>query len=303
MLRFGWIFLFVLYCAPVLRAEENRCTERTVIIALRDSHTRSVPHTVKVADFRVKVSGQPVKIAGATKASGSARVVLVLDASSSMSSEPKWQAEEGIASEVIRRSPETTQFALIVFADKVFKITKFGPSQPEVLDEISHLSVPRHGRTALHDAIFEAARLLEPALEGDSVVVVSDGGDNHSKVSHDLLQNTFLSQGLRIFSARLIDREVATEEEKLGAVEFGLLAETTGGTVRDINGPGFATIGADFATEIANYNVLHIVLEEPPRKAASLQVELMDPSGHKRKGLDLLFPQKLLPCTTLRANP
>ncbi len=301
MLRFGSIFLFVLCCAPVLRGEENGCTERTVVVAV---HTKTASVlAVQVADFRVKVNGKPMKIAGATKASGSARVVLVLDASGSMSSEPRWRAEVGIASEVIRRSPETTQFALIVFADEVLKIMKFGPSQPEVLDEISHLSVPRHGRTALNDAIFEAARLLEPAREGDSVVVVSDGGDNHSKVSHDLLQNTFLSQGLRIFSARLIDHEFTSEVEKSAAEEFGSLAEITGGAVRDINGPGFATIGADFATEISNYNLLHIVLEEPVRKATWLQLELMDSSGRKRKDVDLVYPQKLLPCATLRAAP
>jgi hypothetical protein len=76
-----------------------------------------------------------------------------------MSSEPKWQTEARIASEVIRRSPKITQFALIVFADKVLKTIEFGPSEPETLDEISHLSVPRRGGTALRDAIFEAARL------------------------------------------------------------------------------------------------------------------------------------------------
>jgi Mg-chelatase subunit ChlD len=303
MVRFRWIFLFVLYCAPVLRAEENSCTERTVIIALRHRHTRSVPYTVQVADFRVKVNGKPVKIAGATKASGSARVVIVLDASGSMSPEPKWQAAEGIASEVIRRSPEATQFALIVFANKVLKTTKFGPSQREVLGEISHLSVPRGGGTAMRDAIFEAARLLQPAREGDSVLVISDGGDNRSKVSNNLLQNTFLSQGLRIFSARFIDPEFTTAESASGAEEFGSLAETTGGAVRDFNGPGFATIGVDFATEISNYNMLHIVLERPVRNPASLQLELMDLSGKRRKDLDLIYPQKLLPCTTLSAAP
>ena len=202
------------------------------------------------------------------------------------------------------RSPETMQFALIVFADKILRTTRFGLSQPETLDEISHLSVPRRGVTALRDAIFEAGRLLEPAREGDAVVVVSDGGDNHSKVSHDLLQNTFLSQGLRIFSVRFSDREFTTEESKFGAEEFGSLAETTGGSVRDIGDlRSFGSIAADFATEIANYNVLHIVLQEPPRKAASLQLELMDPSGQKRKNLDLIFPQKLLPCTAFHANP
>jgi hypothetical protein len=134
-------------------------------------------------------------------------------------------------------------------------------------------------------------------------VVVSDGGDNHSKVSHDLLQNTFLSQGLRIFSVRFIDREFTTQEEVSGAEEFRSLAETTGGAVQDIGAPGFTTIGVDFATEISNYNVLHIVLEEPVRKAASLRLELMDPSGQKRKDLHLMYPQKLLPCTRPRANP
>src|SRR5437870_3274079 len=114
MLHFGRFFLFVLCCATALPAEENLCTDRSVIVAVRDTHTKAAPYTIRVADFRAKIDGKPVKVLGATRAAGSPRIVFVLDASGSMGSPAKWQTQVSIAGGVIHNAPNSTQLAVVV---------------------------------------------------------------------------------------------------------------------------------------------------------------------------------------------
>lgn len=294
MSRFVWISIAVFSCAVVSHAQEKGCLERTLLLSARDRHSPTAVYDLQADKLRGKIDGRAINIATVTRASASRRVVIVLDASGSMTG-LKWQTELNIASEVIRSSPQATRFVFILFGDRVFKTTDFEP-QSEALEEIRTLTVIPRGRTALHDATLGALVLLTPTQEGDSVVVESDGTDNHSKTSFAQLQKMFLSQGVRLFFAKFFDHDFANDDRVFGG-EFGLLAEATGGKLEDAVDPkSFASIGQDFAFEISNYNVLHLVLEEPLKKATSLHLELVDSAGQKQKDVDLVFPQKMFPC-------
>jgi von Willebrand factor type A domain len=118
MFRLGLAFLFLSAGAQLLHAANGNCSERTAIVGARNRDTKGVP-----AELTAKVNGKPVQIVE-TARPATTRVVIVLDASGRMSS--KWERAVDIAREIIHESSSSTQFAVVMFANSVFKTIGFG---------------------------------------------------------------------------------------------------------------------------------------------------------------------------------
>ncbi len=237
---------------------------------------------------------------------GTLRVVILLDKSGSINSEVKLKTEKLIAGELIRSLPETTQFALVAFGSRVLETLEFGHSRAEILSAIDRLtSSPGEGETALFDALLHSSDLLGPAQIGDSVVVLSDGQDNRSKASFATVQLAYWSKGIRMFLVEFIDNYFQTREEKSGEEDSAELSIGTGGMVRRIARPEAGEILSatrEIEDALSNYYLVQVGLPQSGREAISLQLELMDSSGRRRKDVRLSFPQKHLPCAML-AHP
>ena len=61
-------------------------------------------------------------------------------------------------------------------------------------------------------------------------------------------------------------------------------------------------VAQEIAFEIQNYLAVRITLPTPLEKEASLHLEAVDPSGRKRKNIELRFPEKLLACASLASR-
>ena len=301
MFRWSWILLVIFFCPHCLGAEDGGCAERTVIVSASDSNGKAIPFTLQSADIHGKINGKPVQILGVTKPTNTERVVIVLDASGSMSS--KWQRAVEFAVEIVQESPSSAEFALVIFADNEIRTVEFGKTGREFITEImSFKNVKPYGHTALRDAIWRAVSMFEPNLVGDTIVVVSDGGDNQSKVSMRRLREAGWSREIRVMFAEFID-DFRTEEEKTDDADFGRFAESSGGFVSRIEDPKvLPKVAQEIAFEIENYLAVRITLPTPLEKQASLHLEAVDPSGRKRKNIELRFPEKLLPCASLASR-
>jgi len=301
MFRCSWILLVIFFCPQCFGAEDGGCTQRTVIVTARDSSGKALPYTLQVADLRGRINDKPIQILAATKPTNPSRVALVLDASGSMSS--KWQRAVEFALEIVEESPSSTQFALVIFADNELRTVEFGKTGPEFITEImSFKNVKPYGHTALRDAIWKAVSMFEPNRVGDTIVVASDGGDNQSKVSMRRLREAGWSREIRVMFAEFID-DFRTEEEKTDDADFGRFAESSGGFVSRIEDPKvLPKVAQEIAFEIENYLAVRITLPTPLEKQASLHLEAVDPSGRKRKNIELRFPEKLLPCASLASR-
>src|SRR4051812_28102930 len=156
MFRCGWIFLFILFSAHCFSAEKDGCTKRTVIVTARDANSgKALPATLQAVDLRGKINGKPMQILAATKPTTPTRVVLLLDASASMAG--KSQRVVDSATDIVRKSPSSTKFAPIVFADNELRKVEFGKPGPEMVTEImSFKGIQPYGDSALRDAIWEA---------------------------------------------------------------------------------------------------------------------------------------------------
>ena len=75
------------------------------------------------------------------------------------------------------------------------------------------MAVAQGIRTGLRDAIWKTASMFQPSREGDTIVVVSDGGDNQSKVSAGRLREAIWSRGIRVMFAQIVDHYFRTDEE------------------------------------------------------------------------------------------
>jgi hypothetical protein len=131
-------------------------------------------------------------------------------------------------------------------------------------------------------------------------VVVSDGGDNQSKVSMGRLREAMWSRGIRVLFAQIADHDFRTEEEARGEADATWLSESSGGFLSRIDNPNLLPEAAqEIAFEIENYLAVRVTLPTPLEKEAPLHLEAVDPSGRKRKNIELRFPEKLLPCASL----
>src|SRR5204863_1191455 len=120
MLRWTCILSFILLRQLCCTGQEKGCTERTLIVTARNAtSSKALPYTLQISDLRGKINNNPIQILAATKPRNPTRVVLVLDASGSMSS--KWERTVEFAAEVVNESSESTQFAIVIFAENGIK--------------------------------------------------------------------------------------------------------------------------------------------------------------------------------------
>lgn len=88
------------------------------------------------------------------------------------------------------------------------------------------------GRTALFDSVDQALSLFCTPQPGDAIYVVSDGGDNRSRVSFSKLKEKLVSHGVRVFVFALpVEQFRTTSEEHYSEDRMEGLAEFSGGYV------------------------------------------------------------------------
>jgi hypothetical protein len=313
MFRWSWILPFILLCPHCLGAEDGGCTERTVIVSASDSDGKAIPFTLQSADIQGKINGKAVQILGVTKPTNAERVVIVLDASGSMAI--KWQRALEFAVEIVQDSPSSTEFALVIFADNELRTVEFGKTGPEFITEImSFKNVIPSGHTALRDAIWKAVSMFQPDRVGDTIVVISDGEDNQSKVSPRRLREAMWSREIRVMFALFFEVHNFAMGSQPGGIivpdplqdrnDAAWLSESSGGFLSSIEDPQvLPKVAQEIAFEIEDYLAVRITLPTPLEKEAPLHLEAVDASGRKRKNIELRFPEKLPPCASLASRP
>lgn len=303
MFRWTCIFSFILLWQLRCVAQDNSCTERTLIVTARSaSGSKALPYTLQLSDLRGKVNGKPMQILAATKPAAPTRVVLVLDASGSMSA--KWQRAVEFAGRIVQQSPEPTKFAMLIFAENERRRVDFGKTRPDFVTEVtSFQDVKPHGHTALRNAIWDAISMFQPGGEGDTIVVVSDGVDDHSNVPLRRLQEAMWARGIRIIFVQLLDHYFAIQSEGGEDMDAYWLSQSSGGFLFRVDSPQvLPNIAREIVWEIENYLAVRITLPAVLKKDASVHLEAVDSSGHKRKNIELAFPEKLLSCPELSSG-
>jgi Ca-activated chloride channel family protein len=151
---------------------------------------------------------------------------IIVDTSGSMATKMD-RVREAIKQFCASANPQD-EFFVITFSEEPKLVHNFSDS-PEDIEGKLLFAVPK-GRTSLLDAIYMGIRNMRDAkYSKKALLIISDGGDNHSRYSERELKSAVKESDVMIYAIGTFDRNVATLEEMLGPELLSDIAQTTGG--------------------------------------------------------------------------
>lgn len=308
------IFCLLVEATPLL-AQSLDCANRKVIVQVVDRKGVLVPDLV-ASDFEASYNGQPVTLTSAQRHHITGRVVLLLDKSGSMGYQygnfnadlQPTPSEQMVLEEFLASLPPSVPVALMFFGEKVESKTGFAETREklqQVASQEFRYSNKWKSHTALWDAILEAALLLDKTQVGDSIVVVSDGQDNHSKHKQPEVAKILLNQGIRLFVFLPLSTHSQTTEEASAAQDLTQAAAETGGRgveqeILDLSWqPNRLQVARNasfiFWRFLAGYE-LEIAVPVALQKPQKWTLKIKEDIKAKKKIARVEYPARLMPC-------
>lgn len=176
-------------------------------VSVKDAKGGYVSHLSK-DDFKIEENGIPQKITSFSSADVPVEAGLVLDDSGSMRSKRPDVNVAGLT--FVDASNPKDQIFVLDFNDKVLWGLPEGMAFTDNIDLLRQaLSLhPTQGKTVLYDAIAAGLRHLESGdREKKTLVVVSDGGDNASKLKFPELMRVIEESHATIYTVGIYDAD------------------------------------------------------------------------------------------------
>jgi Ca-activated chloride channel homolog len=179
---------------------------------------------------------------------------VILDLSTSMESKID-RAREAVV-EMLKSSNPQDEFFLITFADAPHVMQDF-TQKIENMQEKLLFATPK-GRTSLLDAIYSGIQKMKEAkYQRKALLVISDGGDNHSLYTDNEVKSMVKEADVLIYSVGVFDHDCTmtaeaqlpghsrvgfdsnclTREERLGPALLRDISEVTGGRSYTLDNP------------------------------------------------------------------
>ncbi|MGB8064713.1 MAG: VWA domain-containing protein [Candidatus Sulfotelmatobacter sp.] len=159
---------------------------------------------------------------------------IILDSSGSM--RDKWDRVRDAVDQFCDTANPQDEFFMVVFSDQPRLANDFTTSPEDLQKEL--LYTQPKGRTALLDAIQMGLRKMKSAKYGKkALLIISDGGDNHSRYSERDIRSLAKESDVMIYSIGLFDRYVPTVEELQGPELLSEITEPTGGRAFTLESP------------------------------------------------------------------
>ena len=297
-----------LVCACSLIAEPlTTIAQAQIIINVVDREGMPITELMQ-SDFRVQVNGKAAQAQIQHVEIASPRIAILLDASASVTTlQRNWTIARAVAEHLTYRG-RSSRISLIVFAGRIQTILDFSRTPEEILSYLDSLkdsgkvlAAGADRRTALLDTLNHACTLFGSPLPGDSLFVITDGGDTRSSVKQFDVERALVSHGIRFFGLTLPAGTFVTDEERSGRSMLERFAEVSGGrTIEiadDVSEQGRAKLTAILDNIYQNVRFCYR-LDLPhmePYKSCRLKIEVLDRKGKRRGDLKLAYPRDV-PC-------
>jgi Ca-activated chloride channel homolog len=204
---------------------------------------------------------------------------VIFDMSGSMSSKIE-RAREAVI-EFFKTANPQDEFFLIAFADKPEEVSDFTQSVEDLQGKLV-FTVPK-GRTALLDAIYlGVSKMRQAKYPKKALLIISDGGDNHSRYTEGEIKNLVKEADVMIYSIGIYDHYFQTEEERLGPALLSDISDLSGGRSFTIDNPNdLADVATKIGIELRNQYVLGYRPKNPGHdgKWHKIKVKLLPPKG------------------------
>ena len=278
------------------------CSRRSIVLtSSRDPEGINL----QPSDLRIKVSDANPSVLYLERENIAPRVIVVLDMSGSMWSSfgPKWSNALMAANFVLDAVPADSQVALVTFSEQIHA-APFGRRDDVRRALIALAKEKPKGRTALFTAIEQALPLFGEPRFGDSLYIVSDGGDDYGPDTPRQAADALIQRGTRAFAFLVQDPQGdrSTPKEREGLPQLADLVTQTGGVLLTAAAPARWMESKDgvealnmLRRQLQTPYKLEIQLADPPKKFSRLQIKSVD------SRVQLAYPARIPPCSPLSA--
>jgi len=258
------------------------------------------------------VGGKPIPISVFHRTGGN-RILVLVDISGSM--EKNLRFTKAMFRELLEHVPPGVSLAYGFFSEGVYLSRGFTREPEDLAKAVAHVDslTWQHRGTALYDALHEGLNLFQKVSPGDSILLITDGGENRSRWNEGKVKREILESGIRVFAFMPPSIINAVQPEEIyGPARVSDFADETGGvafvlrTDWDLGDPksATATLGSlrQFWSEgIGGGYFVTFKLPESVKKPTKWKLGL-DKSGDKHlKDAVVTYPWKLIPCSTIAA--
>src|SRR5260370_1047667 len=293
----GVLLLTGAICSP---AQVGTLCPSVIIVNVLDQNGRPVSDLAKTG-FRVRIDRRPVDVRDAEYRIIPRRMVVIVDLSGSMVGGSR-SFERAAAEEFMSSAPSQIPIALVSFSGKEIESMGFDHLRNQTATELRRvMETPggSKGRTAIYDAIMAGIRILQPSQFGDSIYLITDGGDNSSSVTGSEVREALLKNEVRLFPF-LVENGYFEEEKVAGYRAISDLASDSGGYMftadvakRHPEKDEFNAQTAFLVNIVSGFYTLRVDRNAESGQPSRLVVESLNDRGKPRKDLRLNFPQSL----------
>jgi Ca-activated chloride channel family protein len=252
-------------------------------VAVTDSHGRPIA-TLASEDFQVTENDRTQDIKYFSKEEAPISIAIVLDLSNSMANRIG-ALREAVARFLDAANPQD-EFCLIELGDNARLVSGFSSARAAIDDRLAEAHA--EGHTALLDGMYLGLEQLKKAhLARKALLVVSDGGDNHSRFSSREVRNWALESDAAIYAIETSRPSSMWDPEQNGLLAG--LAEKTGGRQYLVDDMRDAAQAAEkIACEIRSQYVLGYVPADLRRdgKYQRVRVTVAPASGQPKPWVD-----------------
>jgi Ca-activated chloride channel homolog len=235
----------------VLRTE----TEMTLVnVTVTDPIGRLVTGLER-DNFRVYENGEEQEVVKFTSEDVPVSIGVIFDMSGSMTD--KIDKSRLAAVQFFRTANPQDEFFLVNFNDRAQLVSPFTASVDELQNRLMYTAA--HGLTALFDGVYLGLSQMQGAHNTKkALLIISDGGDNHSRYSETDIRKFVQEADVQIYSIGLFEPDGGpTPEERAGPSVLYDLTEMTGGrsfTVQNLN--DLPDIATKISMELRNQYVI-----------------------------------------------
>ena len=159
-------------------------------------------------------------------------VGILLDLSSSM--KDKIDTARQALSEFFQNSNPEDDYFVIGFSDRPALLADATRSTASIENKLA-LTLP-YGNTALLDSIYMGVNKLRTArYKRRALVIISDGGDNHSRYTAREIRSLVQEEDVEIYALGIFSKAFKTYEEWSGERLLTTITEATGGQTLKVN--------------------------------------------------------------------
>lgn len=230
-------------------------------------------------NFKVFEEKQDQEIRSFSNEDAPISVGIILDTSGSMDTKIA-RAKEAVTEFCQTANPQD-EFFLITFSDTPDSDGGFTSDPQEIQNKLAFIT-PK-GNTSLLDAVYLGTQKMRHATQPrKALLVISDGGDNHSRYTENEIKSAVQEADVTLFSIGIYDRYFPTPEERLGPQLMSDLAQATGGQSFTLDNPNDLPL---VANQIGRELRDQYVLAYHPKNTAHdgrwhrIKVKLMLPKG------------------------